>query len=163
MARKLIDLSMEVHKEMVVYGGVTPPFISQVHDHKDYARITGTDKLGIDHCNTGIIIMGDHVGTHVDSWWHANPDAPGGTEAIPIEYCYGDGVVLDLTHKGPGDEITVKVRSRAGAGGKLFGNVKTSSLVIENGVIFGANAVVSGAERGAVLSVGDRMDVVLDL
>jgi len=107
MARKLIDLSMEVHKEMVVYGGVTPPFISQVHDHKDYARITGTDKLGIDHCNTGIIIMGDHVGTHVDSWWHANPDAPGGTEAIPIEYCYGDGVVLDLTHKGPGDEITV--------------------------------------------------------
>lgn len=33
----------------------------------------------------------------------------------------------------------------------------------ENGVIFGANAVVSGAERGAVLSVGDRVDVVLDL
>ena len=27
--------------------------------------------------------------------------------AFPLEYCYGDGVVLDLTHKGAGDEITV--------------------------------------------------------
>jgi kynurenine formamidase len=49
--------------------------------------------------------MGDHVGTHIDSWFHANPNAPS-AEAIPIEYCYGDGVVLDMTHKGMGDEIT---------------------------------------------------------
>ena len=26
-------------------------------------------------------------------------------EGIPLEYCYGDGVVLDLTAKGAGDEI----------------------------------------------------------
>ena len=128
MARKLIDLIMEVHKEMIVYGGVTPPFISEVHNHKEYARITGTDKLGIDHCNTGIIIMGDHVGTHMDSWWHANPDAPGGTEAIPIEYCYGEGVVLDLTHKGPGDEITVADLSEAVA--KIGYTIKPLDIVL---------------------------------
>jgi len=128
MARKLIDLSMEVHKEMIVYGGVTPPFISEVHNHKEYARITGTDKLGIDHCNTGIIIMGDHVGTHMDSWWHANPDAPGGAEAIPIEYCYGEGVVLDLTHKGPGDEITVADLSEAVA--KIGYTIKPLDIVL---------------------------------
>ena len=104
--RQIIDLSMEVHKGMVVYPGVTPPFISQVYSHDEFAEITGTSEYGITHCNTGIILMGDHVGTHIDSWWHANPDAPG-TEAIPLEYCYGDGVVLDLTDKGPGDEITV--------------------------------------------------------
>jgi kynurenine formamidase len=119
---------MEVHKEMIVYGGVTPPFISEVHNHKEYARITGTDKLGIDHCNTGIIIMGDHVGTHMDSWWHANPDAPGGTEAIPIEYCYGEGVVLDLTHKGPGDEITVADLSEAVA--KIGYTIKPLDIVL---------------------------------
>lgn len=50
--------------------------------------------------------MVDHVGTHMDSWFHTNPDAPEAAEAIPLEYCYGDGVVLDMTHKGPGDEIT---------------------------------------------------------
>jgi kynurenine formamidase len=106
MTRRIVDLSMEVFKGMVVYPGVTPPFISQVFSHAEYAAITGTDKFGIDHCNTGIIVMGDHVGTHIDSWWHANPKAPS-AECIPLDYCYGDGVVLDLTHKGTGEEITV--------------------------------------------------------
>lgn len=111
--RRIIDLSMEVFKGMVVYPGVTPPFISEVYTHEEYAEISGTAPFGITHCNTGIIVMGDHVGTHMDSWWHANPDAPGGAEAIPIEYCYGNGVVLDLTAKGPGDEITVADLERA--------------------------------------------------
>jgi len=53
-----------------------------------------------------MIVTGDHIGTHIDSWGHVKPDAPR-AEGIPIEYCYGDGVVLDLTHKAPGDEITV--------------------------------------------------------
>ena len=33
------------------------------------------------------------------------PDAPR-AEGIPIDYCYGDGVVLDLTDKRAGEEIT---------------------------------------------------------
>jgi kynurenine formamidase len=41
----------------------------------------------------------------MDSWGHVKPDAPR-AEGIPIDLCYGDGVVLDLTHKQPGDEIT---------------------------------------------------------
>jgi kynurenine formamidase len=106
MARTIIDLNMEVCKGMLVYPGVTPPFIGEVYSHKEFAEITGTAKFGIDHCNAGIIVMGDHVGTHIDSWWHANPNAPGGAEAIPLEYCIGDGVVLDLTHKGAGEGIT---------------------------------------------------------
>jgi kynurenine formamidase len=104
--RRFIELSMEVYKGMVIYPGVVPPYIAEYYTHEEYAKVTGTDKLGIVHCNNGIIVMGDHVGTHMDSWFHANPDAPGAAEAIPLEYCYGDGVVLDMTHKGPGDEIT---------------------------------------------------------
>jgi len=105
--RRFIELSMEVFKGMVIYPGVMPPFISEYYSHEEYAKVTGTSKFGITHCNNGLILMGDHVGTHMDSWWHANPDAPGAAEAIPLEYCYGDGVVLDLTHKGPGDEIAI--------------------------------------------------------
>jgi len=52
-----------------------------------------------------MIVTGDHIGTHIDSRGHVKPDAPR-AEGIPIELCYGDGVVLDLTHKKPGDEIT---------------------------------------------------------
>jgi kynurenine formamidase len=66
----------------------------------------GTDQYGIDeitnHC---MIVTGDHIGTHIDSWGHVKPDSRR-AEGIPIELCYGDGVVLDLTHKKPGDEIT---------------------------------------------------------
>ena len=106
--KEYVELSIEVFKGMATHPGNIPPFISTYYSHEEYAKVTGTDKYGITHCNNGLILMGDHVGTHMDSWWHANPEAAGAAEAIPIEYCYGDGVVLDLTHKGTGDEITVE-------------------------------------------------------
>lgn len=76
MGRRIVELSMEVFKGMTVYPSVTPPFISQVYSHEEFAEITGTSNFGITHCNTGIILMGDHMGIHIDSRWHANPDAP---------------------------------------------------------------------------------------
>ena len=107
MTRKLIDLSMEVYKGMMTYPNVVKPVIMDMETHREMALSIGTDQYGVDEiCNHCVIVTGDHIGTHMDSWGHVKPDAPR-AEAIPIDYCYGDGVVLDLTHKGPGDEITV--------------------------------------------------------
>lgn len=107
MAAKLIDLSMEVYQGMMTYPNVTKPVIVEMETHSQMARSIGTDKFGVDEiCNHSMIVTGDHIGTHIDSWGHVKPDAPR-AEAIPIDYCYGDGVVLDLSHKGPGEEITV--------------------------------------------------------
>jgi kynurenine formamidase len=73
--------------------------------YEQMARSVGTDAYGVTHItNHSMIVTGDHVGTHLDSWGHVNPNAPR-AEGIPLEYCYGDGVVVDLTHLGPGDEI----------------------------------------------------------
>jgi len=106
MKYTLIDLSMEVFQGMMTYPNVAKPVIVEMESHRDMARSIGTDQYGIDeitnHC---MIITGDHIGTHIDSWGHVNPSAPR-AEGIPIELCYGDGVVLDLTHKQPGDEIS---------------------------------------------------------
>ena len=106
VTRRLIDLSMEVYKGMMTYPNVAKPVIVEMESHREMARSVGTDQYGVDeitnHC---MIVTGDHIGTHIDSWGHVKPDAPR-AEGIPIEYCYGDGVVLDLTHKRPGDEIT---------------------------------------------------------
>jgi len=106
MTRRLIDLSMEVYKGMMTYPNVAKPVIIEMESHSEMARSVGTDQYGVDeitnHC---MIVTGDHIGTHIDSWGHVKPDAPR-AEGIPIEYCYGDGVVLDLTRKQPGDEIT---------------------------------------------------------
>jgi kynurenine formamidase len=103
---RLIDLSMEVFQGMMTYPNVAKPVIVEMESYRDMAKSVGTDKFGIDeitnHC---MIVTGDHIGTHIDSWGHVKPDAPR-AEGIPIEYCYGDGVVIDLTFKGPGDEIT---------------------------------------------------------
>src|ERR671922_2186031 len=103
---RLIDLSFEVHQGMVVYPSVAKPVIVEMEDHQQMARSMGTDKFGVTHLpNHCMVVTGDHVGTHLDSWGHVKPDAPR-AEGIPLEYCYGDGVVLDLAAKQPGDEIT---------------------------------------------------------
>lgn len=51
-----------------------------------------------------------HAGTHVDAPWHYAPVSEGKRartiDEIPLEYFYGDGVVLDFRHKGPGEAIT---------------------------------------------------------
>jgi kynurenine formamidase len=107
MAKTLIDLSMEVYRGMMTYPNVTKPMITDVETHREMAHSIGTDQYGVEEiCNHCMIVTGDHIGTHIDSWGHVKPDAPR-AEAIPIDYCYGDGVVLDLTEKGPGDEITI--------------------------------------------------------
>jgi kynurenine formamidase len=52
-----------------------------------------------------------HAGTHLDSPWHFGPTTDGQPakyiEQVPLEWCFHDGVVLDLRHKKPGEKITV--------------------------------------------------------
>jgi kynurenine formamidase len=104
--RTLIDLSMDVHRGMMTYPNVAKPVIVEMESHTEMAHSVGVDRFGVtaitNHC---MIVTGDHIGTHMDSWGHVKPDAPR-AEGIPLDLCYCDGVVLDLTHKGPGDEIT---------------------------------------------------------
>jgi kynurenine formamidase len=52
-----------------------------------------------------------HTGTHLDAPWHFGPTSEGRPaktiDEVPLEWCFGDGVVLDLRHKRPGEFITV--------------------------------------------------------
>jgi len=103
---KLIDLSMRVHSDMVVFPRVMRPVITMLETWEEFATTVGAAKHGTTwltaHC---LVILGDHVGTHVDSLRHMRSDAPG-PEGIPLEYCYGDGVVLDFSDKPGGYGIT---------------------------------------------------------
>lgn len=51
-----------------------------------------------------------HCGTHVDAPWHFGPTSEGGTAKaiaeLPLDWLYGDGVVLDMTNAPHGSEIT---------------------------------------------------------
>jgi kynurenine formamidase len=52
-----------------------------------------------------------HCGTHLDAPYHYGPFSEGKParriDEIPLEWCFGQGVVLDLTHKGQCELITV--------------------------------------------------------
>jgi kynurenine formamidase len=54
--------------------------------------------------------LGTHSTTHVDAPWHYNSSIDGWpTETIdrlPLEWFFGDGVVLDMTHKSRGNPVT---------------------------------------------------------
>ena len=107
MAR-IIDLSMEVSQEMVVFPRVAPTIIRYMEDHFESADGMGTTPYGVNsltaHC---LVIVSDHCGTHIDSLRHMNPEAPA-AESIPLEYCYGDGVLLDFSQKQYGHFITIE-------------------------------------------------------
>ena len=53
-----------------------------------------------------------HAGTHLDAPWHYGPSSEGRRakkiDEIPLEWCYGDGVVLDFSYKNAGELITAK-------------------------------------------------------
>lgn len=57
------------------------------------------------------LTLGTHVGTHMDAPWHYHPVSHGKKartiDEIPVEWFYGDGVVIDMTHKKPGELISI--------------------------------------------------------
>jgi len=109
LTMKVIDLSMPVHTGMVTFPRIAPPVISEIETHQQFALMMGVtmQKYGVDavtnHC---LISMGDHSGTHIDSLWHVDRNSSVKSDKIPIEYCMGDGVVLDFSWKKTGEEIT---------------------------------------------------------
>lgn len=108
MARKFIDLSMAVHNEMITFPRVVRPALVMYETWQQFAERIGASKYGIDsltaHC---LVVIGDHIGTHMDSLRHIREDAAG-AESIPLEYCYGDGVCLDFRHLPKGAGIGVQ-------------------------------------------------------
>ena len=97
---RLVDLSMPVHKNMITFPRIPAPTMLMYESWTEFAEGIGAAKEGAPWLTASyLIIQGDHVGTHCDAVKHLRgPDAPG-TEGIPLEYCYSDGVVLDFRHK----------------------------------------------------------------
>ncbi len=58
------------------------------------------------------IELSTHGTTHVDAPWHYGPTSEGQPaktiDQVPLEWCYGPGVVLDLRHKQHGEAITAE-------------------------------------------------------
>jgi kynurenine formamidase len=105
--RRIVDLSMPVHGDMLTFPRVPPPALCVYESHTEFAERIGAAAFGIDSLTASyLVVTNDHVGTHVDARKHIVPTA-GGPETIPLEYCLSDGVLLDFTDKPSGYAITV--------------------------------------------------------
>lgn len=121
--RRIIDLSLP-HQNSA--GEPYPPTITH-SDHREGAhRLAQLADVTADDFKDGLGLATDHIagsahsGTHVDAPWHYGPTCEGKPartiDQIPLEWCYGNGVVLDMRHKEPGSEITVEDAQGALAG-----------------------------------------------
>jgi len=115
---KIIDLSSTIENS----PDTTPDFLKiqvDYHSHEDGAiqvetllnvprRLFRNDE---GWATETITKLGTHDATHVDAPWHYNSEI-GGAKAqtideLPLEWFFGDGVKLDMTHKDEGDPVTV--------------------------------------------------------
>ena len=126
--RRIVDLSMPVHADMLTFPRVPPPALCVYESHTDFAERIGAAEYGVDSLTASyLVVQNDHVGSHCDARKHIVPDA-GGPETIPLEYCYSDGVLLDFTHRAPGDIISAADIEEALA--KISYEVKERDIVL---------------------------------
>ena len=112
---KIIDISTP-HE-----NNATEPFPPKLEfsDHKKgaerLAKLAGIDPSDFPDSMalaTDIITGSGHSGTHIDAPLHYGPECEGkparSIDQIPLEWCFGNGVLLDMRYKEPGSEITPK-------------------------------------------------------
>lgn len=114
---RLIDLSVPIEHNSPSES--RPPkikYISHEQGAEEMKRIFGAEPSEFPSKGTGwaveIVTASTHSGTHVDAPYHYGKKSEGGSaktiDEVPLEWFYGDGVVLDFRHKKPGELITIR-------------------------------------------------------
>ena len=115
---KIIDLSKPIQ-----YNSKDPSFMRVKIKHKAHRKARWLVRLfGLPFrlfpkkfkgwADDEIRKMGVHSTTHLDAPWHYGPECMGQPaktiDQVPLEWCYGDGLVIDMRHKADYDAITVE-------------------------------------------------------
>jgi kynurenine formamidase len=91
---------------MVTFPRIVRPALLMYETWEEFAERIGAAKYGATSLTASyMVVLSDHVGTHIDALKHLRHVAPG-PEGIPLASCYGDGVVLDFRHKENGAGIS---------------------------------------------------------
>ncbi len=117
---RLIDLSIAIEPDIPSDPPMMVPKI-QYMDHEEGAEsmkafFPGLKKEGLPDEKgwaVELLELSTHSGTHLDAPWHYHPTMDGGEKAltideVPLDWCMGDGVVLDFRHHPDGYKVTAK-------------------------------------------------------
>ncbi len=114
---KIIDLTKPIQ-----YNEGDPKFMKVKIKHKPHnkakwiLRLLGLPKKlfpknFIGWADDSIVQMGVHSTTHIDAPWHYGPLCEGKPaktiDEVPLDWCYGEGIVIDMSHKEDFVPITV--------------------------------------------------------
>jgi len=114
---RLIDLSVPIEDNSP--SELSRPrikYVSHEQGAKDMQSIFGANPSEYPSKGEGWaaeeVTASTHAGTHVDAPYHYGKKSEGEPartiDEIPLEWFYGDGVILDFRHKKRGETITVK-------------------------------------------------------
>ncbi|MDQ2852264.1 MAG: cyclase family protein [Actinomycetota bacterium] len=114
MSQKIIDLSLSIDDNMPTHKLFQRPVHIPHTRHEDSTKF----KLGVpeDPFTYATSYLGtlDHVGTHVDAFYHVNPNGAKVGE-MPLDMFFGKAVCFDLTHIPDLGDIDVDDMERAQA------------------------------------------------
>jgi kynurenine formamidase len=109
----LIDLSDRLENDTSAFEP-NPHRIEYVDPYRSVPLAEKLIGLGADSWPGGAgwavenVTLSTHSGTHVDAPYHYGPAKSGDgrtIDQVPLRWCFGNGVVLDMTHKGRGEGI----------------------------------------------------------
>ncbi len=115
---KIIDLSKPIQ-----YNSGDPFFMKVKIKHKPHRKAKWLIRLFglpfrlfpkgfIGWADDSIEKMGVHSTTHIDAPWHYGPTCEGKPaktiDQVPLDWCYGEGMVIDMKHKPDFEAITAK-------------------------------------------------------
>jgi kynurenine formamidase len=118
--RRFVDLSIDIEPDV---PSDPPMMIPKIHylDHAAGAEqmkeffpgVTKEDLPGGLGWALEFLTLTTHSGTHLDAPYHYHPTMDKGVpsltiDRIPLEWCFGNGVILDFRHKADGERITVE-------------------------------------------------------
>ena len=115
---QIVDLSHPIDNEQAW----APERMACKVEREDHAAgaktIEGMFGIGTEYLKSGTgwavdtIHLSTHGTTHFDAPWHFAPTSEGKPaktiDQVPLDWCYGPGVVLDMRHKEHGEAITAE-------------------------------------------------------
>lgn len=96
---RFIDLSRPIFNHMPTFHRAFPTFIEIYRRH---IPLRSPEDFSV---SAGVIVMGDHNGTHIDATIHFDPNGKG-VDQIPLELTCGPAIVHDFSYKKEHDIVT---------------------------------------------------------
>lgn len=112
MAQKIIDLTLKIENNMLTPPDFQRPVYVKVMTHDQSLSMgNGTREDPITSSYNYLSII-EHVGTHVDSFYHMTPDGLT-IDQMPLDMFFGKAVCFDMTHIPERGKVTADDMERA--------------------------------------------------